>query len=563
MGENNQTKDEENQTKEDLCDIQELLQTIDSLFSATDNPDAGEANSSGEMFSVDLDELRERGFYDSQLEEIQKGINEQLPVERYAKDCYNWKQMYELRLGLQEKIDISVYENPLYSAEQMKEIRMGLENNLDVASYAKLMFAAADMRSRRQKLMTLLYQECPRGFERTFYDDINQLKIYINDDCMEASLEVCKECPEDFSVKELMAILRKQDITYGLIMENLQKLADEKIREEAVVVARGTRAGIGKNGWFDFFFQEQLPESPKVTADGKVDYTNIVVAEMVSPGQILAQYHKSQTGKDGMTVTGIPVEGKGGKELPHLMGVGVRRDPKRELYTATVRGYASYNVEKAQLNVWKVYVVQGDVNRYNGNITYDGTIQITGSVNDLACIQANGDIIVDGVVGAATLQAGQNVIIKRGVNAAGGGNIQAGGKVMGNFFEMANIKARERIEGNYFLNCSIETDDKVIARGKKARIIGGSITAAVAVESAIIGNYGSTKTVFNVGDVYLLDARITQQDKLLVKAQQDTDQLEEGKQKLEKAFGQEAVIGNDMYEKVCDAIETKNAEEKA
>ncbi|MDD6071551.1 MAG: FapA family protein, partial [Clostridiales bacterium] len=138
----------------------------------------------------------------------------------------------------------------------------------------------------------------------------------------------------------------------------------------------------------------------------------------------------------------------------------------------------------------------------------DGTVHIKGSVGGNASITASGDVIIDHFVEGAYIKAGRNIIIKGGVNASGKGRLEAKKKIMGNFFESATLVAKGQIEGNYFLNCNIVTDNLLIAKGKKGRIMGGSIIAAVGVEAVTIGNLGSEQTVFYVGDLVRIQKEI-------------------------------------------------------
>lgn len=541
--------------------VDELLHTINGLLEMEEeHPLSENLDEAAAYMEFTEEKLEERGFGDSQIQEIQIGISQHLPVKVYAKECYNWMQMHEIRMGLLENVDTTIYENPLFGAEQMREIRMGLMDNLDAASYAKLILAASDMRKARRQLIAEAYHTNPEGFGRDFTDEKSGLHIRISNDCMEAFVTL----PDDrsFSVHELKKILERNDIVHGIIVKHLQKIALEKPVGKEIKIAQGEKAESGKSGRFEYFFNPLLPESPKVLEDGRVDYANVIIAERVVPGTVLAKYHSSEKGKHGKTVTGIFIEGTSGKDLPPLTGKGFIRDEERDIYIATENGYVSHDEIRGELNVWNVYMVPGDVNRYNGHISYDGMVHIRGSVSDMAEIEASGDIIVEGFVEGAIIKAGKNVVIKGGVNAGGQGYIQAGGKVMGKFFESASIRAKGHVEGNYFLNCHIETDGMLVARGSKAKIMGGEVLAVQAVESVTIGNYGGGKTVISVGDVAWVKSRMNQYEQALEKVEDEIRQLEEGKHKIRGLLGNDALENNTLFQKTCLAIQTKEGHRK-
>lgn len=545
--------------------VDELLNTINGLIELA-NGDlivmGEEAPVPTPAPQVDWDSLREMGLFEPQLQEIELGLKNHLPVEIYAKECYNWQQMSEIRMGLMNKLDVELYANPLYTAEQMREIRLGLEENLDVSGYAKLLYSASDMHKKRRELLTESYKANMGSREHFVKDEETKIELRISGDCMEAFMRIPGSSKRKCSVSELKKLLKKNEVTYGLLEDELRKLAAGSVRDKEIKVAAGTPALTGKNGWYKLFFKGNLPGIPKVMPDGRVDYSNVMVADTVMPNQLIAQYQPAKKDKEGMTVTGISVEGIAGKELPPLKGQGIIADVEKGCYWAEHKGCVSYDEAAGTLNVWQIYMTEGDINRYSGSIIFDGSIHIKGSVSDMAIIKATGDVTVDGFVGGAIIQAGNNVMLRGGVNAAGRGSIEAGGKIMGDFFEMVTLKAKGGIEGNYFLNCNVETDAKLLAKGSKARIQGGNINAAVAVESAVIGNAGNVRTYITVGDLFALDKRFGAIQNQLDKAAQEKEKLEEGRDKLLRLYGEEAVLGNAIYQKACLAIEMKTQEQE-
>ncbi len=543
-------------------ELNDILSTINNLYQL-ENP-ASEEEDTQDLppdFELTETEMAKRGFHESQIQEVMLGIQQELPVEIYARDCYNWKQMREIRLGLKDKLDTSLYEEPLFSAEQMREIRLGLKVDLDVSSYARLMYATTDMARMRKNLLSAVYKEDPNGFGREILDEESQIHIRISDDALKAYITLPKQAA--YTAYDIQKILMDHEIIHGIQINQLKNIVQKKIYEKEVLVAMGDQPQMGKDGHYHYFFNELLPESPKIHNDGSVDYTEVVVADKVEKGQTLARYHRGYKGASGETVTGVCIEGNGGKELPPFSGVGIIKDEETDTYTAATDGYVVLDEDQHMLSVQNVLLVEGDINRYNGNITYDGIIHIKGSVSDMAVITASGDVVVEGAVAGAEIKAGANVIIKGGVNADGNGHIQAGGKVMANFFEYANIEARGRIEANYFLNCIAQTDNVLVARGSKARIMGGEIRAAKAVESVVIGNYGGKSTTIDVGNVSWIEKRMLKYQQEYFKLHKEYRQLKEGKEKLINLLGEDISESNALYQKTCQALDIKEQKKTA
>lgn len=542
----------------DIDDISSLLDMIEELVDESDSrrvkPKKKTASENG---NPEIEDYREQGFSEAQLYEISLGMYAGLQTDRYAKECYNWKQMHEIRIGLMENLETAIYEDSFYSAEQMREIRIGMHDMVDITKYATVVNSAADMRRERKRLTTERYKRDNTGYERVIYDESSMLEIRISNDYMEAFIRAPKDTDRIYSVPEIIKVLKKHDIRVGILKNNIEIMAANAASGKEFIVAEGVKPLEGRDGWYEMFVKKNLLGAPVELDDGSVDYSSVVAEDSIEPGQVLALYHPAECGRNGYTVTGIIVEGEPGKELPELTGNGISYNAARREYTAVEKGCAYYDLEEGTLNVWKVYTINGDANRYNGNISYDGVICVTGSVKEMTQIKAAGDIIVDGFVEGAFLEAGQNIILKSGVNAGGKGRIVAGGRIMGDFFEAANLKAEGSIEGNYFLDCRVETEDKLICSGNKSKIMGGDITARGGIDVVNVVNYGNAKAALRIGNKRDIEASIEalRQERQIL--EEENNKLITVRDKLIAKAGEEAIQSNEMYLKACKVIQEK------
>lgn len=74
-----------------------------------------------------------------------------------------------------------------------------------------------------------------------------------------------------------------------------------------------------------------------------------------------------------------------------------------------------------------------------GNIDYPGNVTVRGNVKGGFSIIAKGDIVVEGVVEDALIQAGGQIIVKRGIHGMTKGILRAQGNVICKFIENATI----------------------------------------------------------------------------------------------------------------------------
>lgn len=67
-------------------------------------------------------------FDKGQQEQIILGLENNVDISIYAKDCFDPVQMEEIRKGLEDKLDVSIYAKKEYDWTQMRQIRLALKS---------------------------------------------------------------------------------------------------------------------------------------------------------------------------------------------------------------------------------------------------------------------------------------------------------------------------------------------------------------------------------------------------------------------------------------------------
>ena len=80
-------------------------------------------------------------LHEMQVREIIKGLLKGLDVSLYDDPKFSPEQMHEIRLGILSKIDISKYRDPKFDQYQMGVIRKGLEKGYDITEYVDERYA--------------------------------------------------------------------------------------------------------------------------------------------------------------------------------------------------------------------------------------------------------------------------------------------------------------------------------------------------------------------------------------------------------------------------------------
>lgn len=317
--------------------------------------------------------------------------------------------------------------------------------------------------------------------------------LRINETRMEALLTLYRR----FSAEELGGLLKENGVVSGIREKTLEELAQGKQNYEETLVAIGTAAKDGRDGFFEYHFNPQPETRPIILPDGSVDYNVLGKIELVTKGQLLVTYHSALPAVTGRDVMGNTIEAYEGKELPPLQCKRCEPDETGCKYYAGTEG--NVTVEGRCLTVTPIYVIEGNLDAATGDVDFHGDVLIQGNVFAGVTVKTTGNITVNGHVETASLFAGKDVILKNGMQGSGNGVIRAGGNVMARFLEQTQVTAGNEINTGAILNCDVESGRRVVIAGNRGTIIGGTVTAVEQISAASIGNRAGVTTQLVIG----------------------------------------------------------------
>lgn len=313
----------------------------------------------------------------------------------------------------------------------------------------------------------------------------------------ETRMEVLLTLYRRFSVEELRALLKENGIVYGIREKALEELAQGKQNYEETLVAAGTFAKDGRDGFFEYHFNPQPETRPIILPDGSVDYNVLGKIELVENGQLLVTYHAALPAVNGRDVLGNTMEAYEGKGLPPLQCKRCELDESGCHYYAKTEG--NVTVEGRCLVVTPIYVIDGNLDAATGDVDFRGDVLVQGNVFAGVTVKTTGNITVTGHVETANLFAGKDVILKNGMQGSGKSMIRAGGSVMARFLEQTQVFAGNEINTGAMLNCEVESGQNVVIAGNRGTIIGGTVTAVEQISAASIGNRAGVTTQLVIG----------------------------------------------------------------
>ncbi|MFT9597130.1 FapA family protein [Mesobacillus sp.] len=293
-----------------------------------------------------------------------------------------------------------------------------------------------------------------------------------------------------YSVDELMNILKDEKIVFGVKWDVVTKISENPNSfEYPITIAAGEPKVDGADSYLRNELQQNSPDDQKV-----FNFRSVIHIPSVRKGQLLASVVPPMNGRHGTDVTGNTIPAKPGRPLRVKPGNNVMFESGQ--FYATCDGQISIT-EKA-ISVNPVFEVRSDLDLRTGNIDFVGNIAIRGDVPSGYELKAGGDIVVDGLVEAANLHAEGNIIIKGGIAGAMKGKVSAGGSILANYLNQANVKAgQDVIVKSSILHSKLAAAGNVECR--TGTIIGGTISAGRNISVKELGNELFTKTELAVG----------------------------------------------------------------
>lgn len=298
---------------------------------------------------------------------------------------------------------------------------------------------------------------------------------------------------QQYDKDKLIAYMQQKGVIKGYHSSNLSAIIKKKVYNREILVAQGQYNVDGKDGYFEYLFTPEEYGVPKIREDGTVDYTNMSALQNVHKGDKVAVYHYAVQGIDGYTVFGGALKAKGAKDLPPMRGKGILRENNE--YFAQTDG--KIEVKKGKIDIQNVHEIMGDVTLIIGKVEFFGDVIINGNVESGVTIRAGRNIEIHGTTGNATLFAGGDVVLSRGIQ--GGGKISARGSVYADFIENTTVEAGGMVQSNTILNAQVYAKDKVITTGKKGCIIGGYVHGLKGIQAMAAGSDVEVKTILHCG----------------------------------------------------------------
>lgn len=323
-------------------------------------------------------------------------------------------------------------------------------------------------------------------------------KLEIAQDKMQASVRFYPPSKngEKMTRSEFMSDLSFKGVKYGIQEEGIEKFFHDRKYCEDIIVAIGTPARHGSDAYIEYYFSTDLKARPTLKEDGSVDFFHLNTINHCHKGDVLAKLFPEDLGTPGMNVMGEKIKPRDVKKKKLKFGRNITLSEDKLTMTSDVDGHVTLVDDKVFVS--DVLSVE-NVDNSTGDIDYEGSVQINGNVCANFSVRARGNIEVSGVVEGAYLEAGGDIIIARGMNGMGRGELKANGNIIAKFMENTTATARGYVSAESILHSTVQAGDEVTVSGRRGFITGGRVCASNSVTVKTLGSSMGADTIVEVG----------------------------------------------------------------
>lgn len=333
-------------------------------------------------------------------------------------------------------------------------------------------------------------------------------------------------------IHSILSELESNNIVHGIIYSTL----DGNIKtQENILIAKATPAEHGQDAIIKYV---DLPDKkPDLREDGSTNYYEMNLICEINKNDYLGEKILLTKGIDGLNIKGDVISAKPGKDKRLSFDrktVAEFKEGNKIILRSLTHGALSHN--QGKVSVIKHLVIDSDVGYETGNIFFDGSVTIKGTVCDDFKVVATEDISINSIMGIGCAEkivsTNGDIYIKGGVCGKGKTLIHSKKSVFVKYANSCTIIAEDTINIGFYSLDSVLESKSILLNPEKGKIIGGKISAYAKVVTGAIGNSSERKTIINVKGFDRKKIK-KELDELLIKYKSCLLELEKNKKEME------------------------------
>ncbi|MBK8396976.1 MAG: DUF342 domain-containing protein [Leptospiraceae bacterium] len=270
-------------------------------------------------------------------------------------------------------------------------------------------------------------------------------------------------------------------------------------------IATGLPLVHGLDGWVKFFH----PHNQRVVIkeDGSADFRNLEKFISIKKDDKIATLFAGVPGTAGKDVYGMTLNPPAIKRPKITIGANIitvtntsPEEPEKIYveYTSACNGVLFSTDES--VSVSPELRIEQSVGISTGNVTYDGTVNVVGSIEDGARVECQGSLNVAENLESSDITVGKDLFVKGGIKAKAKGLVKIAGTVKAKFIEnsILEIGGDLIIEG-YILNSKIFCLGSIVMSGPTSAILGSEIIVMGGLSTYNLGSNAGVDVIIELG----------------------------------------------------------------
>ncbi len=360
-----------------------------------------------------------------------------------------------------------------------------------------------------------------------------KLEIEVSEDKMSAFITISppKHGGRMLGSDEITARLKGQNITKGILVEEIERALNEDFYFQKIQVAKGREPKKGTDGYIKVLFDSGKKPDLHEDKQGKMDFKNINIIKSVEKNSVIAEKIDPTLGEFGENIFGEIIPFETTKEEEWKLGTHTELSPDGKKLIATITGRPV--IERGGTIRVDEICRLANVDYSTGNVDFPGTIIVEGSIVDGFQLRTKGSIFLKNSVGRVFLYASGDIILSGGFMGKNGGIIESDSDIYAKFVEQGKLSASRSIFiQEAAMHSELFAGESIVIKGGKGELIGGEAVAGKNISVLKLGAIVETPTKVSVG---IPPAILVQLDKIkreISEKEEILKKVEQSKKKL-------------------------------
>ncbi|HNZ25695.1 MAG TPA: FapA family protein [Spirochaetota bacterium] len=323
--------------------------------------------------------------------------------------------------------------------------------------------------------------------------------VKIGDDKMSASISIIPPKKGGYEIKEgdVFSSLKERNIVFGIDEEAIKNIIKNREYNSEFVVVRGIEPINPKPENLIYNFDPNPGKPFLLDEYDRINLKELNFIQNVKKGDVLAEVKDSQAGRDGINIFGEPIPFVQAEKSKILVGENAEYDEPNKTIISLIDGHVT--LRSGIITVSPIASFR-NVDYSTGNIDFDGSVVISGTISDGFTVKARGSIQVGERIGKIKLISGADVILKAGINGSNEGSIECEGDLYSRFIESSNIiSGSNLLVEESIMNSHLQVKNNIILVGKRAELIGGKTVLGGSLRLKKLGSSTELKTEVIIG----------------------------------------------------------------